>query len=93
METLGIIIAISTVIWYVIDRFKPLWEHLSGGKYITIGVSAILGTIAVITFNLDILVATGIVVDVTFFGMLCTVLLYMAGSSAIAEIIERIKGK
>jgi len=93
METLGIIIAISTVIWYLVDRFKPLWEGAKGSKYITIGISAILGTIAVITFNLDILVATGIVVDVTFFGMLCTVLLYMAGSSAIAEIIERIKGK
>lgn len=93
METLGIIMAISIVIWYIIDRFKPLWEKAAGSKYITIGIAAILGTVAVITFCLDILVATGIVPDVTVFGQICTVLLYMAGSSAFAEVIERIKGK
>lgn len=93
MGVLGIILAISAVIWYIIDRFKPLWTKAKGSKYITIGISAILGTIATVTFNLDILVATGIVTEITFFGMLCTVLLYMAGSSAFAEVIERIKGK
>lgn len=91
METLGIIIAISVVIWYLIDRFKPLWEEAKGSKYITIGIACVLGVIAVITFGLDILTATGITKDVTFFGQLVTVLLYMGGSSCIAEIIERIK--
>lgn len=92
MGTLGIISALSVVIWYIIDRFKPLWSEAKGSKYITIGVACVLGIIAVLTFNLDILVATGLVPDVSAFGMICTVLLYMAGSSAIAEIIERIKG-
>ena len=85
--------ALSVVIWYIVDRFKPWWEGTPGGKYITTGVAAVLGIIAVCTFNLDVLVAAGIVPDVTVFGMICTVLLYMAGSSAIAEVIERIKGK
>lgn len=93
MGTLGIILALSVVIWYIIDRFKGWWEGVAGAKYITTGFAAVLGIIAVCTFNLDILVATGIVPDVTAFGMICTVLLYMAGSSAIAEVIERIKGK
>lgn len=91
--TAFVLISISFVIWYIVDRFKPLWEELKGGKYITIGVAAVLGTIAVITFNLDVLVAAGLVPDVTVFGQICTVLLYMAGSSAIAEVIERIKGE
>ena len=93
MEMLGIILALSVVIWYIVDRFKPWWEGHTYSKYITTGIAAILGTIAVCTFSLDILVAAGIVPDVTAFGMICTVLLYMAGSSAIAEVIERIKGK
>ena len=91
--TAFVLISISFVIWYIVDRFKPLGEELKGGKYITIGVAAVLGTIAVATFGLDVLVAAGLVPDVTVFGQICTVLLYMAGSSAIAEVIERIKGE
>lgn len=91
MQMVGIILSISVVIWYLIDRFKPLWAEAKGSKFITIGIAAILGAIAVCTFGLDILVATGIVKEVTVFGQICTVLLYMAGSSAFAEIIERIK--
>ncbi len=93
MGTLGIILALSIVIWYIVDRFKPWWEGTAGAKYITTAIACVLGIIAVCTFNLDILVATGIVPNATAFGMICTVLLYMAGSSAFAEVIERIKGK
>lgn len=91
METVGIIISISIVIWYLIDRFKPLWENVYFAKYITLIIAGILGAIAVITFNLDILYAAGIVPEVTLFGKICTTLLYMAGSSAFAELIERLK--
>jgi len=92
MQMLAIIMALSVVIWYIIDRFKPLWDGVKGSKYITIGIAGILGVIAVLTFNLDVLVATGIVPNASAFGQLVTVILYMAGSSAFAEIIERIKG-
>jgi len=91
MEMVGIIVAISIVIWYIIDRFKPLWSTLPGAKFITIIIAGILGAIAVITFNLDILYAAGIVSEITTFGMICTTALYMAGSSAFAELIERLK--
>lgn len=91
MATVGIIISISIVIWFIIDRFKPLWTGLTYGKYITLAVSCILGMLAVITFQLDILYAAGIVPEITTFGQICTTLLYMAGSSAFAELIERLK--
>ena len=35
MEMLTLIIAMSAIMWYLIDRFKPLWSELSFGKYIT----------------------------------------------------------
>lgn len=92
MGTISVICALSFVIWYIVDRFKPIWDGRAYSKYITIGIAGILGLVAVLTFNLDILQATGLVPDVSAFGMACTVLLYMAGSSAIAEVIERIKG-
>ena len=43
MQMLGIIMALSVVIWYIIDRFKPLWDGVKGSKYITIGIAGILG--------------------------------------------------
>ena len=41
MEMLQIIIVVSIVMWYIIDRFKPLWEDWQYGKYVTIAVSAV----------------------------------------------------
>lgn len=29
MEMLQIIIVASIIMWYIIDRFKPLWESLA----------------------------------------------------------------
>ena len=91
MEMVGILLAISTIIWYITDRFRGLWDDLSFGKYVTMAVVAVLGILATVTFNLDILVAANVVTDVTVFGQICTVLLLMGGSSCIAEIIHRVK--
>jgi hypothetical protein len=92
MEAITLIIACSTIIWYIVDRFHELWSNLSFGKYITIGIVGVLGILATLTFNLDIMVAVNVTSEVTVFGQICTVLLLMGGSSCIAEIIERIKG-
>jgi len=90
---IGIILAVSTVIWFVVDRFKQIfpWQDLSYGNWITTGIVAILATIAVCTFQLDIFVSCEIVDTCTVFGMIMTVLLIAGGSSCIAEIIKKIK--
>ena len=93
MDMLGIIVAISIIMWYVIDKFKPLWSEINYGKYITILVSAILGCLATFGFSLDLVTAFGFTEAVTIVGQIFTVLVFMCGSSAIAEIMERIQGK
>lgn len=92
MDSLILIVAVSTVIWYCIDRFKGLWANVSFGNYITTLVAAILGFAAVFAFNLDILYAVELYAEVTIAGQIITGLVLMSGSSAVSEIIERIKG-
>ena len=53
---LGLIFALSMIMWYIIDRFKPLWENLSYSKYITTGAAAIGGFSLTFCLGLDILV-------------------------------------
>lgn len=50
MDMLFLIVSISMIIWYIIDRFKELWTNLPYGKFITIGISAILSFACVFCF-------------------------------------------
>lgn len=93
MEMLTLILALSTIIWYIVDNAKGVWANLSWHKYITIGVVAILAAAVVFTFGLDIIVALALTADVTIVGEVLTVLAIMSGSSAVAEIIEKISSK
>ena len=44
MDLLTLIIALSAILWYLIERGKTsLWGELSWGKWITIGCAAIGG--------------------------------------------------
>ena len=92
MEMLILVITLSTVMWYVIDRFKPLWESNSFGKYITIAVSSIFGFALSFGFKVDILYALSVVTEKSVIGIVLTALILMSGSSAVNEIVERIKG-
>lgn len=92
MENLTLIIALSAVMWFIVDKFKPLWSELSWGKYITILVAAIAGFGLTFAFDLDLIYACGLVAQMTIAGQILTGLVLMSGSSAVAEIIERIKG-
>lgn len=92
MENLTLIIALSAVLWYTIDRFKSLWSEKSWGKYITMAVAAIGGFGLTFAFSLDLIYACGLVENLTFAGQILTGLVLMSGSSAVAEVIERIKG-
>lgn len=93
MEMLSLILALSAVLWFLVDRFKPIWEGLSFGKYITLLVAGIGAFALVFSFNLDLILACGLVKATTIAGKIMTGLALMSGSSAVAEIIERVKGK
>lgn len=93
MEMLTLILALSAVLWFLVDRFKPIWEGLSFGKYITLLVAGIGAFALVFSFNLDLILACGLVEATTIAGKIMTGLVLMSGSSAVAEIIERVKGK
>lgn len=91
MDMLGLILSLSMIMWYIIDRFKPLWESLSYGKYITMGISALAGFALVFSLGLDILVGLGLLTSITIAGQIMTGFVLMAGSSAISEVISLIK--
>ena len=92
MSNLTVIVLLSAIVWYCVDRFKAAWVDKPYGKYITTAAAGLLGAIMVFGYNLDLISAMGIVPEVTFAGKIITTLSIMSGSSAIAEIIERIKG-
>lgn len=91
MDMLFLVGALSIIIWYIIDRFKELWTELPCGKYITIGVAAILSFLVVFCFGIDILVAFGLFTEVSIMGEILTALIFMSGSSAVSELVQLIK--
>lgn len=92
MEMLTLIISLSIIMWYIIDRFKEMWEGTKYGKYITMAVSAVFAFAISFGFGVDIILALGIVQEGSVIGTVITALALMSGSSAVSEIIERVKG-
>jgi hypothetical protein len=92
MEMLTLIISLSIIMWYIIDRFKGIWEGTKYGKYITMAVSAVFAFAMCFGFNVDIILALGLVETSSKIGTVITALALMSGSSAVSEIIERVKG-
>ena len=93
MEMIGLILALSAIMWYIVDKFKPLWAEKSWGKYITMAVAAIGSFGLTFAFDLDIIFASGLFGAITPAGQIMTGLVLMSGSSAVAEVIARIKGE
>lgn len=91
MDKVALIAFLSLVMWYIIDRFKPLWECFKNGKYITIAVSGLMAFGLTFGFGLDIVSALDFFPDTVITGNILTGLLLMSGSSAVSEIITRIK--
>ena len=69
-----------------------MWENVSWGKYITMLVAAVGSFGLVFSFNLDIVAALELVESVSIAGKIITGLVLMSGSSAISEIITKVKG-
>lgn len=91
MTSITLILALSAVIWYVIDRIKPIWSGVVHGKYITTAIAGVMAAAVVFGYGLDLIQALGIVDHMSIVGQVLTVLALMCGSSAISEIIARIK--
>lgn len=91
MEMMQVIIMLSIVMWYIIDRFKPMWEGVKYGKYITIAVSALFAFALSFTYHLDLLVALGAIEQAGVLGTIITALTLMGGSSAVSELIGLVK--
>ena len=91
MSSIALILALSAIIWYVFDRVKVVWADVPYGKYITTAMAGVLGAAVVFGYNLDLVHAIGIVANISIVGQIVTVLALMCGSSAISEIIARIK--
>lgn len=91
MSSIALILALSAVIWYVIDRIKVAWAEVPFGKYITTLVAGILGAAVTFGYGLDLIQAIGLSAEMSIIGQIITVLAFMCGSSAISEIIARIK--
>lgn len=91
MNSITLIMALSAIVWYVIDRVKPLWSDKSWGKYVTTIMAGVLGAAVVFGYDLDIICAMGMAAEMSVVGQALTVLSLMCGSSAISEIITRIK--
>lgn len=99
MENLGeltVILIMSTIIWILVDRFKPAWSNLEvkevniGGAITTL-VAAVLAVGAVVTYNYDIIKAMGVASETTVFGQILTVISFVGGSSIVAEVANKIK--
>ena len=90
---LTLIIALSAVLWYVVDRFKSGWDTLPYGKWITVIVAGIGSFGLVFSFGLDLIFACGLVDGISMAGQILTGFVLMSGSSAISEVIARIKGE
>ena len=88
-----LILTMSTVLWYVIDRLKTVWGDLSFGKYITMAVAAAGSFALTFSFKLDLIYALELVENISPAGEVLTALILMSGSSAVSEIITRIKGE
>ena len=93
MEMLTLIIALSAVLWYVVDRFKSGWNALPYGKWITVIVAGIGSFGLVFSFGLDLIFDCGLVDGVSMAGQILSGFVLMSGSSAMSEVIARIKGE
>lgn len=92
MKLLETILIISTLMWYVIDRIKPVWASYKYGRYITMAAAAAMAAAICIGYRLDIVYALGLSEGADPIGIGLTALLCMGGSSAVAEFIAKVKG-
>ena len=94
MSMIAIILALASMMWYIIDNLKDkLWAGKPYSSYITIAVSALGSFALVFGYGLDIIHALGFVENVTVIGEVITAFAMMAGSAVVSEIVELFRAK
>ena len=94
MSMIAIILALSAVVWYIVDNLKDkIWAGTKYSSYITIAVVALCCFALSFCYGLDIIYALGFVDSVTVVGEIITALAMMSGSAVVSEIIERFRLK
>lgn len=89
MDSITLILALCTVMWYLIDNLKEnIWAGLPYSNYITIAVSGVCSFILSFSYNLDLVYALGIVANSSVLGQVITALSMMGGSALVSEIVE-----
>jgi hypothetical protein len=89
MSMITIILALSAIMWYVIDNLKEkIWGGKKYSSYITIAVSAVCSFSLALGYGLDIIHALGFVESISILGEIITALAMMSGSAVVSEIVE-----
>lgn len=91
MTTIAFLLTLSGILWYIIDRIKPMWSEVKFGNYITMGVALAGGLALSFAFNLDILYSLGIFQEASVLGKIVTAVAFMSGSSGISELVKFFK--
>lgn len=89
MDSLTLILAMCTIMWYLIDNLKEnIWGNFEYSNYITIAVSAVGSFVLCFSYHLDMIYALGLVAELSVLGQVITALVMMGGSALVSEIVE-----
>lgn len=89
MDSLTLILAMCTIMWYLIDNLKEnIWGNFEYSNYITIAVSAVGSFVLCFSYHLDMIYALGLVAELSVLGQIITALVMMGGSALVSEIVE-----
>lgn len=89
MDSLTLILAMSTIMWYLIDNLKEnIWGNFEYSNYVTIAVSAVGSFVLCFSYHLDLIYALGLVAELSVLGQVITALVMMGGSALVSEIVE-----
>lgn len=89
MDSLTLILAMCTIMWYLIDNLKEnIWGNFEYSNYITIAVSAVGSFVLCFSYHLDLIYALGLVAELSVLGQVITALVMMGGSALVSEIVE-----
>ena len=94
MSMITIILALSAIMWYVIDNLKEkIWGGKTYSSYITISVSAVAAFALAFGYGLDVIYALSFAESITVLGKVITALAMMSGSAVVSEIVELFRAK